>query len=157
MGVLGKKFEKEAEKLAALYPQREAIIMPLLHEIQEEFGYISKEAKEEVASLVGVSLSRVHEVVSFYTMYHDKPVGKHVFTVCTNLTCGLRGGQSLCKYLSEKLGIQPGETTSDGKFTLIRTNECLADCDHPPMMQVNERYHSSLNREKIDQLLEKLK
>jgi NADH-quinone oxidoreductase subunit E len=157
MSVLGKKVEAEIEHLLKIYPEPAATLLPALHAIQHEHGYITEEAKQAVAEKVGVSLARVYEVVSFYSMFFDKPVGKNLLVVCTNMTCGLMGGESLCKYLSEKLGVKPGETTKDGKFTLIRTAECLADCDHPPMMQVNERYHSSLTREKVDKLLSELK
>lgn len=156
MAVLSKKVLDEIEHLASVYPARPAILLPVLHAVQHELGYISDEAKVEIAEKVGVPLSRVQEVVTFYTMFHEKPVGKHLLVVCTNMTCGLMGGESLCQYLSEKLDVKPGETTRDGKFTLIRTNECLADCAHPPMMQVNERYHSCLTKEKADRLLEEL-
>jgi len=157
MSVLGTRVEKEIKELLALYPHKEATLLPVLHAVQEANGYISAEAKQAVAEQVGVSVSRVYELVSFYTMFFDQPVGKNVLTVCCNMTCGLRGGESLCHYLSAKLGIRPGETTQDGKFTLIRTNECLSDCDHPPMMQINERYYSSLDRQKVDEILKGLK
>ena len=157
MSVIGKKVEMEISRLAAIYPKREAILLPVLHAVQEQLGYISKEAKHEVAEKVGVPLTRVEELVTFYTMFHEKPIGKNEIVVCTNMTCGLMGGEGLCKYLSEKLKIRPGETTPDGQFTLIRTNECLADCDHPPMMQINGRYYGNLNKELVDEILEKLK
>jgi len=146
----------EIMRLAGIYPQREAILLPVLHEVQKEHGFISKELKGAVAEKVGVPLTRVEELITFYTMFHEKPVGKFEVVVCTNMTCGLKGGESLCKYLSEKLQVKPGEMTADKKFTLIRTNECLADCDHPPMMQINGKYYGNLNREKVNEILEKL-
>jgi len=157
MAIITEKMRAEIEGLAKRYPSREALMLPLLHLIQEEKACISDKAKEEVAELLRVSLARVHEVVSFYSLYSEQPLGQYRLTVCVNMTCGLMGGESLCKYLSERLEIKPGETTSDGRFTLIRTSECLADCDRPPMMQINERYHSGLNREKVDRLIDELK
>lgn len=157
MGVLGKKIEDEIEHLAKQYPSREAILLPVLHAVMEEHGFISEDAKKAVAEKVGVSLARVYEVVTFYTMFSETPQGKHRLTVCVNLTCGLMGGESLCKYLSDRLEIAPGETTQDGRFTLLRTNECLAACDQAPMMQINERYYGKLNRDKVDAIFKELK
>ena len=153
LSILGAKVEKEIDALAARYPHREAILLPALHAVQHEHGHISDDLKKAVAEKVGVPLSRVFEVVTFYSMYFDKPVGKNVINVCVNMTCGLMGGESLCHYLSKKLGVEPGQTTKDARFTLLRTNECLADCDHAPMMQINERYFSSMTKEKVDQVL----
>ena len=105
MSVLGSKVEKEIESLAKIYPKREAILLPVLHAVQEEHGFISEEAKKAVSEKVDVPLARVYEVVSFYNLFFDKPIGKHIITVCTNMTCGLMGGEGLCDYLTKKLGV----------------------------------------------------
>jgi NADH-quinone oxidoreductase E subunit len=146
---------REFEGLFSRYPDREAVILPALYLAQRDFGYVSDEAILYIAGLVGVSPARIEGVATFYTMYNRKPVGKYHVQICRNISCSLLGAEHLIEHVSKKLGIKPGETTSDGKFTLSRA-ECLGSCGTAPVMQVNDDYHESLTREKIDSLLDGL-
>lgn len=145
----------EVRRLQALYPDRRAALLPVLHLAQEAFGYISLEVEEYVASLFGLSPAHVHEVVTFYTMFFTKPKGWHVISVCHNLTCYLLGAQKVLAYLKKKLGVDIGETTKDGRVTLLSV-ECLCACEMAPMMQVDDRYEGHLTPEKIDRILAEL-
>lgn len=145
----------EVRRLQALYPDRRAALLPVLHLAQEAFGYISLEVEEYVASLFDLSPAHVHEVVTFYTMFFTKPKGRHVISVCHNLTCYLLGARKVLAYLKKKLGVDIGETTKDGRVTLLSV-ECLCACEMAPMMQVDDRYEGHLTPEKIDRILETL-
>jgi len=123
---------------------------------QREFGCISNEEEKIVAEILGIKPIKVREVVSFYTMLNPKPVGKYHIQVCSNLSCFLMEAEELIDYLKEKLGIEPGETTPDKKFTLT-TVECLGACDQAPSMMINFDYYGHLDKKKIDELLDKLK
>ena len=114
----------EVRRLQALYPDRQAALLPVLRLAQEAFGYVSLEVEVAVAELFGISPAHVHEVVTFYTLFFQRPVGRHVISVCHNLTCSLRGAEDVVTYLEERLGISAGETTADGRVTLHRV-ECL--------------------------------
>lgn len=142
-------------EILARYPEKEAAILPTLHLAQREFGYLSGEVVEYVSSLLGFSEARIFGVATFYTMYNKKPVGRHHVQVCKNISCSLLGASHIIEYISTKLGIEPGETTADGKFTLSLV-ECLGSCGTAPMMQVNDDYHENLAIEKIDGILDEL-
>lgn len=146
---------KDYERIVARYPQKRAAMMSVLWLAQREFGWLSTEVMEYVARLMGFPLAWVTGVASFYTMFHKKPVGKHHLQVCTNLSCMLRGSDDILHCIEEHLGIRPGETTPDGKFSLEEV-ECLASCGTAPMMQVNERYHENLGVKGTIELLERL-
>jgi NADH-quinone oxidoreductase subunit E len=120
---------------------------------QNEIGWLSRDAMEEVAEILGLDWDQVEEVASFYTMYYKKPVGTYVLEVCKTLPCSILGADEIVDYISQKLGIAPGETTADGMFTLFRV-ECLAACHRAPVMQVNHRYFQDLTTEKVDALIE---
>jgi NADH-quinone oxidoreductase subunit E len=143
----------EVQRLQALYPERRAALLPVLRLAQETFGYISPDVETYVAGLFGLSPAHVHEVVTFYTLFFQAPVGRHVLGVCHNLTCSLLGAEDVLAYLQERLQIEPGETTADGRVTLFRV-ECLCACEMGPMMQVDEEYVGNLTRERIDGVLE---
>jgi NADH-quinone oxidoreductase subunit E len=145
----------EVRRLQALYPERRAALLPVLRLAQERFGHVSPEVETYVAGLFDLSPAHVHEVVTFYTLFFQAPVGRHVVAVCHNLTCSLLGAEDALAYLSERLGIEPGETTPDGRVTLFRV-ECLCACEMGPMMQVDEEYVGPLTRERIDRALEAL-
>ncbi len=145
----------EVRRLQALYPDRRAALLPVLDLAQEAFGYISLEVEEYVASLFDLSPAHVHEVVTFYTLFFTKPKGRHVVSVCHNLTCYLLGAQKVFAYLKKKLGVDIGETTKDGRVTLLSV-ECLCACEMAPMMQVDDRYEGHLTPEKIDRILAEL-
>jgi NADH-quinone oxidoreductase subunit E len=150
------KTREKFERLLGRYPDREAAILPTLHLAQREFGYLSEEAIVYVASLLGFTPAHIEGVATFYTMYNRKPVGKYHVQICRNLSCSLMGAEHLIERVSEKLGVRPGETTSDGKFTLS-TVECLGSCGTAPVMQVNDDYHENLNEESIDAILDSLR
>jgi len=153
-------FSKETlakyERLLSRYPKREAAILPTLYLAQREFGHLSEEAIRYVADLLGFTPARIDGVATFYTMYNRKPVGKYHLQVCRNLSCSLMGAEHLIERVAEKLGVQPGETTSDGRFTLS-TVECLGSCGTAPVMQVNDDYYENLSEESIDAILDRLR
>lgn len=136
------------------YPaeNKRAALLPILHLVQEEKGYIPVAMEEGIAALVGVPVVKVKEVLSFYTWFRQKPVGKYHFQVCRTISCTLRGHREIMAHLEKKLGIKEGETSADGKFTLTAV-ECLASCETAPMMQLNEKYIDNLTPEKIDEIL----
>ena len=147
---------KKFEATIARYPKKEAAMLPVLYLAQQEFGYLGSEAIEYVAKLMAQAPAQVHGVVSFYTMYNMKPIGRHHIQVCRTLSCALRGAENVTGFLKKKLGIEPGQTTPDGRFTLSEV-ECLASCGTAPMMQVNDDYYENLTEAKIDEILDRLK
>ena len=147
---------RELDRIVSRYPDREAAILPALHLAQREFGYVSDEAIKCVASVIGVTPARVEGVATFYTMYNRKPVGKYHVQICRNLSCSLMGAEHLIERVSKKLGIKPGETTADGRFTLTKV-ECLGSCGTAPVMQVNDDYYENLTEDSIDRILDGLR
>ncbi len=147
---------KKIEEILTRYPKKGAAILPILHLTQKEFGCISKEEEKLVAQILEIKPIQVREVVSFYTMLYSKPVGKYHIQVCDNLSCSLMGAERLLDYLKEKLGIEPGQTTPDKKFTLT-TVECLGACEQAPSMMINFDYYGNLDKKEIDGILKKLK
>jgi NADH-quinone oxidoreductase E subunit len=146
----------EVRRLQALYPDPRAALLPVLRMAQERLGHVSLAVEAYVAGLFGLSPAHVHEVVTFYTLFFQKPVGRHVISICHNLSCTLRGAEDVVAYLEERLGIEAGETTADGRVTLFRV-ECLCACEAAPMMQVDEQYVGPLDRPAIDRVLEGLR
>ena len=146
----------EVRRLQALYPERQAALLPVLRMAQETFGFVSPEVEVYVAGLFEMSSAHVHEVVTFYTLFFQGPVGRHVISVCHNLSCSLRGAEDVVAYLQERLGVSAGETTPDGRVTLLRV-ECLCACEAAPMMQVDEEYVGPLDRGAVDRVLEGLR
>jgi NADH-quinone oxidoreductase E subunit len=148
---------KEAENIIAQYPQRKAAIMPLLWLVQEKLGYIPKEAIDEVAELTGTTPVHVEAVVKFYEMFHERPVGKYQLMLCTNVSCLLRGADKTLQKLKEVLGIDVGETTPDGLFTLEEV-ECLAACDKAPVLLVNAvELFENVTPDKVEQIVAELR
>jgi len=147
---------KEFQATVARYPKKEAAMLPVLYLAQREFGHLGAEAIDYVAKLMDQAPARVYGVVSFYTMYNMAPIGRHHIQVCRTLPCALRGAEEVTEFLKKKLGIECGQTTPDGRFTLSEV-ECLASCGTAPMMQVNDDYYENLTAEKIDQILEGMK
>jgi NADH-quinone oxidoreductase subunit E len=146
----------EVRRLQALYPDRQAALLPVLRMAQEAFGYVSPAVEVYVASLFDMTPAHVHEVVTFYTLFFQQPVGRHVIAVCHNLSCTLRGAEGIVGYLEERLGVEAGETTADGRVTLLRV-ECLCACEAAPMMQVDDDYVGPLDRAAVDRVLEGLR
>jgi NADH-quinone oxidoreductase E subunit len=153
--VFSERTRKKIDKIVARYPQKEAAILPLLHITQQEFGFISPDSEKLVAEILGIKPIRVREVVTFYTMLNREPVGKYHIQVCSNLSCALLGSEKLIDYLKGKLGIEPGQTTKDKKFTLSLV-ECLGACEQAPCMTVNFDYYGNLDKKKIDKILDGL-
>ena len=137
------------------FPQKRGALLPALHRIQKEQGYISSECAKELASIFEIMPNQVMEVVHFYNMFYDKPQGRNHVYVCTNLPCSLRGGRDLLKKIEAHLGIHAGETTGDGRITLGH-EECLGACGYAPMLRVNEQYHEDLDAEKAKRILDEL-
>jgi NADH-quinone oxidoreductase subunit E len=146
----------EVRRLQALYPDKRGALLPVLHLAQDTFGYVSLEVQTYVASLFDLSPAHVHEVVTFYTLYFQQPKGRHVVAVCHNLSCHLAGAPRILAHLKERLGIEVGETTDDGRITL-QAVECLCACEAAPMMQVDDRYELNLTPDKVDRLVEALR
>ena len=146
----------EVRRLQALYPDKRGALLPVLHLAQDTFGYVSLEVETYVASLFDLSPAHVHEVVTFYTLYFQQPKGRHVVAVCQNLSCHLAGAPRILAHLKERLGIEVGETTDDGRITL-QAVECLCACEAAPMMQVDDRYELNLTPDKVDRLVEALR
>ncbi len=143
----------------ARYPdgKQKSALIPVLHIAQEEFGgWLDVPVMDYVAELLGILPIEVYEVATFYTMFNMKPVGKYVLEVCQTGPCMLNGSDEIIDHIKQKLGIQAGETTPDGLFTL-KPAECLGACGYAPMMQLGKHYKEFLTKEKVDQLLEELR
>jgi NADH-quinone oxidoreductase E subunit len=148
--------KQQFDELVMRYPQKKAALLPALWLAQEEFGYLSPDALEYVATLLELPPSKAYAVASFYTMYNLKPVGKYKIEVCRTLSCAMAGAFEIIAHLENRLGIKLGETTPDGRFTLA-TQECLAACGYAPMLQINgKKYHEFLTADKVDELLASL-
>lgn len=146
---------KKVSEIIARYPEgkQKSALLPVLHLAQEQFGWLSSETMDYVASLLQLEPIEVYEVATFYSMYNLKPVGKYLFEVCQTGPCMLRGCDDIIAYIGEKLNIKPGETTSDGLFTL-KTVECLGACGYAPMMQLGKHFKEHLTKEKVDAIIE---
>lgn len=141
------------EELLPKYPTKQALTIPLLHICQEQLGHISTEVIEYVAKKLSLSTADVKGVVTFYTLFQQKPVGRNVVWVCRTLSCELMGAADITHALEQKLGCHVGETTADGEFTLLEA-ECLAACGGGPMLQLNDEYFENLAPEKLDAILD---
>ncbi len=153
MSVLSSDAVARIEAIKNKYPDPRSALLPALHIAQNEVGWVTRQAMEDVGQLLGVAVDQVEEVATFYTMFYTEPVGVYVLEVCKTAPCSYLGADEIIDYISTKLGIQPGETTPDGMFSLFRV-ECLAACHRAPIMQVNHRYYQDLTPEKVDQLIE---
>jgi NADH-quinone oxidoreductase E subunit len=143
-------------ELIALYPRKRSALLPALYVAQAETGYVTHGAMRDIAQMMEIHPTEVEGVATFYTLFAKRPVGEYVLQVCTTLSCALNGGVRLLKHLEERLGIRAGETTPDGKFTLVPV-ECLAACGNAPVMQVNDQYVENLTLEQADALIEELR
>jgi len=137
------------------FPQRRSAVMPALHYAQADHGYLDDDTLIQVADLLELPRNMTTEVVGFYTMFDRAPVGRYKIEVCRNLSCALRGAQKMVAHIEEKLGIKTGETTPDGKFTLLEA-ECLGACGYAPMMQIGPYFYENLTREQVDGILDAL-
>ena len=158
--VMALSFSQEAltriEGIRSRYPNAQAACLPVLHVAQDELGYISEQAVELVARTLGLSPAHVWGVVTFYTMYHRHPTGKHVLMICTNVSCMLRGGYEVLEAIEKRLGCKAGENSADGEFTIVE-EECLAACADAPCMIAGERYFLNLTPEAAQRALDEIK
>jgi NADH-quinone oxidoreductase subunit E len=148
------KFDENVTRYPA--DQRKSAILFALYLAQGQQGYLTGNAMTFVAGQIGCSRADVEDVVSYYTMFYTKPVGKRVLNVCRTLSCALLGAERVTEALSAKLGVKPGQTTSDGEFTLIEV-ECLGACDRAPVVMVNDDWHERLAPEQAGQFIDDLK
>lgn len=145
----------KVQEIIARYPQgkQKSALIPVLHLAQEEYGWLSAETMDYVASLLQIEPIEVYEVATFYSMFNLKPVGKFLFEVCQTGPCMISGSDDIVDYIKQRLGIGVGETTPDGMFTL-KTVECLGACGYAPMMQLGKHYKEHLTRERVDAIIE---
>ena len=144
----------ELEKLKPRFPPDtpSSLVLPCLRRIQDDRGFVADQDIDGLAAWLGVPRIQIEEVLSFYTQLRRAPIGRWHLQVCRNVSCSLLGSERIVDHLCRKLGIQPGQTTPDGRFTLS-TVECLASCGTAPVMMVNDRYHENLTPAKIDEIL----
>ncbi len=141
--------------LVARYPERRAALLPVLHLVQKERGFISPEDEIAVARVCGLRPVEVREALTFYTMFRRRPAGRRVLQVCTNLSCTLRGGERILDRIRQILGIEPGKTTPDGRITLLEV-ECLGACDRGPCLMIDDVLHGELTGDKLEALLREI-
>ena len=152
---LPEKDRKLVEEMIQHYPHKKAAIGDVLYLAQKHFGHLTPEVELYVAELLDLPAAYVHQVVTFYSMYLEKPVGKYLIMLCDNVSCMLCGAGDLLAGIKEKLEIEVGETTGDGKFTLW-TVECLGACELAPAIMINDKLHGNLTPKKLDRLLDSL-
>ena len=143
------------DRAIARFPEKRGALLPILHSIQEEAGYIDRESTEAVAKILEIAPIDVMEVISFYNMFYDRPQPRHHVFVCTNLSCALRGARNLLAQLESHLGVKVGEHTPDGRIALGH-EECLGACAYAPMMRVDGAYHEELDAEKAKSIVDSL-
>ncbi len=148
--------KKKLDAVLTRYPTRQAACLPALHIAQAELGPLTDEVQQLVADYLQLPVAHVYGVVTFYTMFHQKPVGKNVLMVCTNVSCMLRGAYGILEHIERKLGCKRGQTSDDGMFTIVE-EECLAACANAPMMICGPEYFLDLTPEKVDKALTELR
>ncbi|MGH8501744.1 MAG: NADH-quinone oxidoreductase subunit NuoE [Gammaproteobacteria bacterium] len=148
----------EIDTWVARFPpdKKQSAVLNALRVVQHEHGWLSTEMMDAVADYLGMPRIAVYEVATFYSMFELQPVGRHTISVCTNVSCMLRGSDAIVAHLESRLGIKTGESTPDGRFYLKQEEECLAACCGAPMMQVDHVYHENLTPERVDAILDKL-
>lgn len=156
------KHKEEVDAILAKYPHdfRRSAVMPLLYVAQREQGYVTREAMEEIAEIVGVSTTEVASIAGFYSLFYESPHGRYHIQVCNDLPCAMRGAEDFLKQLCEYLGVKVGETTADGLFT-VEAVKCLAACHRAPMFQVQEgdrlHYHENQTLETAKTWIEEIR
>ena len=153
--MLLEKFKNEVEEILSRYPVKRSALLPLLNLAQREEGFVSEPAMRDIAKVLELTPPQVFETVTFYTMFNLKPIGKFHLQVCKSLMCALVGSDDVVAWITKKLNIAPGQTTSDKNFTLSVV-ECLGSCGTGPMMQVNDDYYEQLTEEKVGRVLDDL-
>ena len=150
---LAAESEKIVDELLTRYPTKQAACLPLLHLCQRQVGWVSPDVIQYVSQRLAMPSSEVQGVVTFYTMYHQKPVAPNVVWVCRTLSCELRGARELQEHLEKRFGCHVNGTSKDGLFTLKKA-ECLAACGQAPMVQINDDYHENLTTDALDRILD---
>jgi NADH-quinone oxidoreductase subunit E len=150
------KTSDQIQEILIKYPTKRSAVLPLCHLAQKEFGYMSAEAINEVAAVLELDPTEVRGLVGFYSLLHENPTGKYVIEVCNDLPCALRGADQFVQHVCNKLGVEAGETTDDGLFT-VETVMCVAACDRSPVAQINLEYYENLDPVAFDQLVEELR
>ena len=148
---------EQIRQLCTKYPTKQAVTLPALHLVQDTFRYVSLDAIKEIAALLELHPSEVHDTMSFYGFFRDEqhPLGKHRVWVCRSISCALRGGEELLAHLCEKYHVKPGETTEDGKVTL-EFAECLGACEGAPCLLIDDNCEMNVSPDKADQIISKL-
>ncbi len=147
--------ERKLDELITHYPVKRSAILPALFIAQEEHGYVTDDDVKYLAERLEMRVNEVEEVVTFYTMYSRKPIGKYKLQVCRTVSCMLMGAEQITERIEHKIGCGVGETTKDGKFTLMEV-ECLGYCDLAPCLQVNFDYHEKVSPERVDEIIARL-
>jgi NADH-quinone oxidoreductase E subunit len=155
LSVLRENAPEEIEAILAKYPTKRSAVLPLCHLAQMQYGYMSPDAVRDVADLLELDPTEVQSLVGFYSLLRERPTGKYVIEICADLPCALRGANRLVDHVCKKLGVQPGETTPDGLFTVEKVM-CVAACDRAPVAQINLEYFEHLDPSRVDALLEEL-
>lgn len=150
---LSQKIQNTINGIRGNFPTTQALLLPVLHEVQNEQGWVSEESMKDIGAFLDLPLSKVKEVATFYTMYKMKPQGKVDLQICTNISCWLNGADKLVSCAEKRLGIHCGETTKDGKFTLSQV-ECLAACGTAPAMMMNEDYFENVDVNQLNKLID---
>jgi NADH-quinone oxidoreductase E subunit len=152
---LSPELRARIKEVAGRYPDSQAALIPALHLAQAQHGWVSSEVMDAVAAELNLPRAKVLATATFYTMFNKQPVGRHHIQVCGNVSCLLRGADGLLEVLKRRLGVEVGQTTADGRFTLSEV-ECLAACGTAPAIQVNDDYYEDLDRDKLNRLLDEL-
>ena len=154
---LTEETKQKCEAIISRYPDdwKEAAILPVLHTVQKEWGYVSLDGLKLVADMLDMPPARAAGVMSFYPMFHKAPIGKHLIQVCATLSCSLNGAKNLVDHLKEKLQIDVGGTSADGKWTLEK-GECIAACEGAPAIRIDEKLYRNVTTEQLDQLMAEL-
>jgi len=155
MAVFSPEVEAEIDRHLAKYPSKRSAILPLMFIVQRERGYLDPPGVSYLANRLSLRITDIWEVATFYSMLQTKPIGRYHIQICKTLSCKIMGEGKITDHVSRKLGIKPGETTPDGKFSLSLV-ECLGSCGTAPMFQINFDYHENLTPEKVDQILDGL-
>ena len=154
--MIAETYAEEIKGILARFPEKKSAVLPLMHLAQHEYGYMSKEAMQEVAEILDLDPTHVLSLAGFYSLYYEEPVGRYVLEICNDLACALRGADEFVEMACQKLDVPAEGTTDDGLFT-IKTVMCLGACDRAPMLQCNLKFEEHLDEEKFDQLLARLR
>jgi NADH-quinone oxidoreductase subunit E len=151
--MLSPEERREIEAEFPHYPNKESVCIDAMKIVQKHRGWISDDALRDIGELLGMSPADLDGVATFYNLLFRRPVGRHVIYLCDSVSCWIMGSDRQCRHLSQRLGVMPGETTPDSRFTLLPI-VCLGDCDHAPVMMIDDDLHHDLEPEKIDRILE---